>query len=234
MISLIKAEWFRIKHSGNQLILLILVCLAALIITFVTGVIVDDVKSVLNFNMYGIFACCIMSSNILNSYYNNRTAFYEIMDGRRISEIIFSKVAVYQFIILISYIIPFAILSLLLFDSIGIVEVLMISLIFFRLIFIGICIDMIFKSMDGAAVVFVRILIELLLVTVLYKDNKDSSILSNICDWFSMKQCSDLYESLDVGLIFRIIASLIFEGAIFYILAYFSYKKKWTIDLKFK
>ncbi len=113
MTKLIKAEFYRVTHSGIFLKVFILVGLFPLALPFTAMADMEEVNLHSILLIYAQMGGIVMSelvgimlSAMISNMYQNRTYYYEIMDGANTHHIILSKLIVYNCISTAVLIIP--------------------------------------------------------------------------------------------------------------------------------
>lgn len=102
MNKLIKAEWYRLTHSGSYFKFLMFTCIASSLLNLLMEVellekpLFDNIVAM--GQIFSMFMPMLIGTTIaaaLSNAFQNRTTFYEVMDGSSISAIIGSKLVVY-------------------------------------------------------------------------------------------------------------------------------------------
>lgn len=247
MIRLIKAEWYRIVHTG-VLKYLILVCFLFPIMVMMTDL--NWYKMTLSENM-ALFAqnaiimmplfLGIAISIPIGQCYQNKMAYYEIMDGRKTHEIILSKVILYNAI----FVIGITIICGVYFGALGIINGVgdlsniplrftLIEIIVIHICTVSVLICMLVKHIVGFVVTVLRFMfLDTFIITLMMPIDSDSvSSLEAInsqssIDWFVSGQMTKILSAdIDSRLILIIFTTLVLEIAFWYILTHISYKRK--------
>lgn len=230
MSDLIKAEIYRIMHSSG--FYLIGLCLMGIITSFLNCSSEITRQSVITAAPMGMVFAQMALAVIIGGHYKNRTAYYEIMNGVSSSKRILSRICVYIPLMTALYFVP---IGVILMACDGGAELgkflLMFLLIFLRLIIFTICICIIFKTVEGAILPYVRFIIESLILMLLTNEELGLSFdkIFSIMDWFPSFQCNSLSGNIDNTLMMKITVGLIAECAVMYALAYISNRQKWLI-----
>ena len=168
----------------------------------------------------------------VGKHYQNRTAFYEIMDGVSAHRIILSRICVYTPLMLCFYFIPVSVI-LIVFDVIGdpFRFLSMLLIIFLRLLIFTVCVCLSFKTGEGAIFPYVRFMVEMMPMMLIAEEEISISNdkLFSVLNWLPVFQCSSLGGEIDSTLIIKIIVGFAVEAAVMYALAYSSHRKKWLI-----
>ncbi len=113
MSKLIKAEFYRITHSGTFFPLLLITGALPIVLAFLSTTNMEEVNFFTSLSVYSQGASYTVSalisvvmSAMISNMYHNRTYYYEIMNGERIYKIIFSKLTVYNGLSVVIVIIP--------------------------------------------------------------------------------------------------------------------------------
>lgn len=247
MTRLIKAEWYRLIHTGIFKYY-ILLCFIFPITTMMTDL--NWYKMTLSENMMlftqntnmilPMFLSMAISISI-GLAYQNKTIYYEVMDGKKTHKIILSKIILYTTIFVVgvsfTYAIYFGVTGIK--NGIGEFSDIPLRLILTEIIIIRICavtvlISMLVKHPVGLAAAILRFMfLDNLLFIIVMGSNLDStSELSVInsksgLDWIVSGQLTRIFSAnIDSKLILAIFATLVFEIAFWYILTHISYKRK--------
>ncbi len=241
MAKLIKAEWYRLRHSGNWLVYIIIMA----VFSFSTVFLMDPKihTRTLDMALYTFSESLTMSLTYIATVviaalamiFNNRTGYYEVMDGNRISSIILSKVVVHGVLITALITIPAAVLFTYIGCANGVgdlpdapVRLVLLFVIFLHVILSSILSTLTIKSLISAAIPYVRYMtfeyLGLTMLTLIYPEN---TLIAEISEWFPMMQCIYVsYNELDTGFIVKVVASFVIETILMYIAAHVAYKKK--------
>lgn len=241
MAKLIKAEWYRLRHSGNWLVYIIIMAVFSFAMVFLID---PNIHTRTLDNAMGCYAEAFTMSltyiatvviAALAMIFHNRTGYYEVMDGNRISSIILSKVVVHGVLITALIVVPIGVLFTYIGCANGIgdmpdvpVRLVLLFVIFLHVMLSSILFTLTIKSLISAAIPYVRYMIfeylGLTMLTLIYPDN---TLIAEISEWFPMMQCMYVsYADIDTGLIVKVIASFVIETILMYIAAHVAYKKK--------
>ncbi len=247
MSKLIKAEWYRFTHSGIMFKVLVFLSFFSLLMHYVSDPKFMEHTLCENMISYtsviGLVLCMFLGTVIaatLGILYNNRTGFYEVMDGNSPSEIILSKLIVYVSSSVVAIFVPMGIISAVVYIKNGVGEGLNLpiyySMIFIKvlhIVSIAVFASLIFKSLLGAAFPYVRFLIlEMMGFEMLIMALPHNETIRNIAHCFPAYQINYSLNLLtgDCGdLVLKFILSFVIEFSVLYILTHISFKKKWFI-----
>lgn len=247
MSKLIKAEWYRFTHSGIMFKVLVFLSFFSLLMHYVSDPKFMERTLCANMITYtsvlGVTLCMFLGTVIaatLGVFYNNRTGFYEIMDGSSPSEIILSKLIVYVPSSVVAIFVPMGILSAVVYIKNGAGEGLNLPIYYsmvlvkvVHIISIVVFATLIFKSLLGAAIPYIRFLIfEVMGFEMLIMALPHNETIRNIAHCFPAYQISYSLNNLsgDCGeLVLKFIISFVVEIPLLYIITYVGYKKKWFI-----
>lgn len=235
MTNLIKAESYRIRHSNKLSLLLILLCCALGVFLSFSSSFFDINRISLSQDVsLGLFIAVAGTIAPIGLHFDNRTAYYEIMDGKSPHAIILSRFVIYIPIATVFFFAPICII-LMIFDG-GTESVKLLLLLFvilLRLLVFAICCCLILKSTGGMMLMLPRVMLETIpmMLSNGMQSNEaiDPSKFNSLLNWLPTFQCYSLGGNIDSWLIAQIIIGFIVEAAIMYTLAYISYRKKWSI-----
>ena len=232
MTNLIKAEFYRIKHSSHFLTCIIGLCIFGAIASFMNDPLDINRQNFVASAPMGMVVSLMAAGIVIGRHYQNRTAYYEIMDGASAHRIILSRICVYTPLMLGFYFIPVSV-TLMFFDGgSGIVRFLsMLLIIFLRLLIFTVCVCLIFKTGEGAILPYVRFMIEMIpMMTIAGEEvNMSYDKLFSVLNWLPIVQCYSLSGEIDNTLIIKIIVGFAVEVLVMYVLAYMSHRRKWLI-----
>ena len=238
MTNLIKAEFYRIRHSSHLLLLIIGACISGVFISFLNETTIVTRQTLATIAPVGMIISLMTIGVCIGKHYHNRTAFYEIMDGTSAHSIILSRICVYMPLIVGFYFIPVSVF-LMYFDFSGesVKFLLMLLIILLRLLVFTICICLTFKTADGAVLPFIRFIIEFFAINLFGNGDWDVAYNSDafsVLDWMPICQCCLLGTEINnIILIIKIIIGCVVECAVMYALAYTSHRRKWLIKTTF-
>ena len=239
MAKLIKAEWYRLRHSGIFVFLLFALSFLMVIFPVVNGSeyftesIAYNIPEFIGISQTAVpmFIGTIISA-ALGMIFSNRTGYYEVMDGNKTSHIILRKVAVYSITSLAAYCIPAGIY----FAYTGIANgtggyknlpmfALLFVIIFLHIITSSVLVVLITKSLAGAVFPYARFFI----IEMMFFEVTGATIkgIDKAAVWFPTQQLTFLKrESYDSDFIIKVFLSFLIEFIILYLFAYITYKKK--------
>ena len=242
MNNLMKAEWYRLRHSGNLLLILIFVGICAVLMQFVgdSGIQVTAEIYYLRASM-GMAVAVGSVTAIVAATFNNRLANYEIMKGTPPMIMILSKILISLLIVTVLYFIPSFVL-LLIYDSekLTLTMILLTFLCVFKLTLVSTAICFIFKDAVGVILFFLAFVFQstplVLLQNVIgidvvpltpYLTNTQLIIIGD-----QVFESDDLAMPLDKSyFVLKMIASFIVVAAIMLAIAHRSLKNKWEIRM---
>lgn len=242
MNRLMKAEWYRIRHSNNIVKWLLFISgvlavmpLADLRLKTSSDYMVQITKGT---DIFISFFLIVFSSVILGLLYLNKTGLYEVMAGNNINHIILSKLAVdatfISLVVSLSYSVLYILMGLI--KGWGNMDMTAIRFVLFFLILYhisscGILIMMSFRQMAGAVVAFLKLqLLDtgiMLWVEVIFKNKISNSLYEKLMNWFITNQITNVINGrITVYFVSEIILSLVVEFVFWYAIAYYGMKKK--------
>lgn len=237
MSNLIKAELYRLRHSNRLLFSLIGLCIMGILTSFLNDFLdINRQSFAAGGAPMGIVFSLMGIGVAIGIHYQNRTAFYEIMDGVSAHKTILSRMCVYTPIMICAYFIPVSAVLMIKDGGSGIaLFLLMLLIIFLRLTIFTICGCLIFKSGEGGILPFARFILEMLPTMLMSQEELDisSEKVMSALNWFPIFQVYSLAGEIDGTLIMKIIAGFVAEAAVMYALAYTSHRKKWLIKFLF-
>lgn len=242
MTKLIKAEFYRVTHSGIFLKIFILVGLFPLVLPFTATADMEEINLHSILLIYAQMGGLVMSelvgimlSAMISNMYQNRTYYYEIMDGANTHHIILSKLIVYNCIstavLIIPAIITFAIAGKC--YPIGDLKQLWLTVILGSVIILNftcltIFISMLIRHSLGGPILVYTIGMLPTFVYMLFSELSDkykwvTDILSYIPQTQIMEFVKPEYET---DFIVKVIGGFVVIFITLYALTYVSYKKK--------
>ena len=111
MNNLMKAEWFRLRHTGNTLLLLVFLCISSVFSQFAgdEGIQINTAVFFAHSSI-GITMAVIVVTGIVAGTFNNKLVNYEIMKGTPPMQTILSKTLMSLLLITTTYYLPTVIL----------------------------------------------------------------------------------------------------------------------------
>ncbi|MDE6421282.1 MAG: hypothetical protein K2K87_12275, partial [Lachnospiraceae bacterium] len=178
----------------------------------------------------------LFSALIVAGAYENKTAYYEVMAGNKIYQIVFSKVFVDAVLVSVSVFLSLGIYWAVIGVCNGIGEIDRLPLRFFLLflVFLHVCTAGILivtstRQIFGAVLVYLRFAGAETLVMLFLEESLPESILVKIADWFTLLKLTKIlnfqYEITD-HLVFAVIAGMLIEGAVWFGISYIGMKKQ--------
>ena len=245
MLNLIRAEFYRLRHSGlYALLIVVLTAGCTVILPFATK---DYSKASLDAVLFTssqavlavtILISCTMVGVYIGTSYNNRMALYDVMTGYSPVKVILSKFCSVGLIATLSAFIPMSgfFLYSYLKNGAGVtknvpVMFVLLLVIFMHAVFSTILYAMLFKNLVfGSLISYIRFgILDMLPILILQQEMPDSkfvqegygSILSVTEQGFGLINRCDSSK-----FIIMTVASMLIECTIVFILVYFSYKRK--------
>lgn len=244
MNRLMRAEWYRVRHSSNLIKWLFALCMicVALPVLGDIGVLQRNLSENLMaaqiaLTMFVVGFLLIFSAVIVGISYMNKTAYYEVMAGNKIYQIVFSKVFVDAVLVSVSVFLFLGVYWAVIGICNGIGEIkrlplrlCLLFLVFFHVCTIGILILTSVRQMIGAVLVYFRFVVaEMFVIFQVLEDVIPEQILEKVMDWFTMIKLNKLlsfeYEITN-HLIFTVIAGILIESAFWFGITYMGMKKK--------
>lgn len=233
MSNLIKAEFYRIKHSSHLLLLTIGVCIFGAFMSFFNETTIVTRQTLSTIAPMGMILSLMSAAMSIGKHYHNRTAYYEIMDGTSAHSIILSRICVYMPLIVVFYFVPVSIFLMYFDFSCESIKILiMLLIILLRLLVFTVCLCLTFKTADGAILPYIRFIAEFFAINLFADGDWGVAYNSNafsVLDWLPICQCCLLGAEINNILIIKIIVGCVVECAVIYVLAYTSHQKKWLI-----
>ena len=238
MNRLMKAEWYRIRHSSNLFMWMIFICIVVAIIPMVSDIEFYEKSLSENFKLYSgggyIFIPLfigVMISISIGINYNNKTAYYEIMHGHKISDIILSKVIVNSGVMTIGIIITcsiyFSVIYIL--NGNGEYDNIILRLSLFILIIIHVCVvsgllAMCIRNTFSAILIVLRFCV---LEAIFMAGISQSTSIDKMINFFISGQFQKILNGeITTILIIGTIMSIFIESMILYFISYYAMKKR--------
>lgn len=242
MIKQIKAEWFRMRTSGyNFYYLGVLLIFMSLYLISDSGENLNQplVVSLQTFSRQGVAVMLLMSIMVIvlfGNKYQNRTYYYEIMNGTCTHKIIISKIVTYIFYVLLMFVVPNVIMCTIIGIMNGTGEcgnfvpmVVIFCIITVRFVTEAVLATMIVRRMLPACIIMFLVSLIGIAVPLIAGEWLEASndVLSKLLDCSVhvqiLKLCQPEYS---VSFIITVIVSFLMETAVLYGLAWGSYKRK--------
>ena len=243
MSNLMKAEWFRVRHSGNTLTMGITICFIIVLMQFVGDAGLSITAEMLfTHSSIGVVSSVLMITTMITGTFNNLVANYEVMKGTPPMLTILSKTFMAFLMVTAFYYIP-SIILIMIFDSgkLTIPMILLFLVCIAKVVVMAVSICIIFKDAAGSVLFMFLFMFQtaplLLLQNLLDKD------MSSAAAWFTTTQMSIIGSQtiynfdilalpLDSSHIeLKVILSFILLTAVMFLLANKSLKEKWEIRL---
>lgn len=248
MCKLMRAEWYRFRHSAGFFKIFLAFCLmiffvATLNVDWDKSTMADTVPTLLALteNVMAMFIGTIICAAI-SSMFSNRTAYYEVMDGNSTTSIILSKVLVYTGSVVVFFLLPNIILLAVVGIKNGTGGVYNYPLIFLmylitivHIISTEVMHVYIFKNMFAAVFPYLRfVCFEVVGSTAIPMAAKslfglsDSTIekMNEVFSWLPCNQLIAIGDGNDSNLLIKIIIGFVVEFALVFAIAYKSMKRK--------
>lgn len=239
----IKAEWYRMIHSGHFFGFFLFISVLITGIPFIVNP--DFAKQDLleNLSAYGEIlpmvigaVVCTFLAVLLSMRFNNRTAYYEIMDGARPASIIWSKLLVYCPLALALTAMQFGIFMLVIGLSNGVgtmknpaLFALLFLIVILHLFSVTVLMSLLAQHSIGSALPYARFLMleELGALILLDSNPEKTDSISKLLNWLPMLQLQELVQPSYSNLfVVQVIVSFAVEFAVLYGITYMVYKKK--------
>lgn len=246
MNRLIKAEWYRVRHSSKLMRWLLFVCMWGLVFPLMEDF--EVYKYNLTEHLFisqgtaGVFLMCFLatfSTVLVGMSYMNKTAYYEVMAGNKISKILLSKVVVNASLVTVVQSLFFGVCWALIAINNGKGQITQLPLrlfLFVIMIFhaciVGVLIATSIRSIAASVLTYLRFAafeMIILMVIRIFQDSIPVKTAEKIVDWFSMMKITKIlsYEyEITNHLIFTVIAGMLLEAAVWYVISYVGMKKK--------
>lgn len=242
MRNMIKAEWYRIVHSGIlKWILFALVMSPTLYILSDMTFYKQNVSEIMILSSTVVsmmlpLVICAPISFAIGSLYKNRTFYYEIMNGYSTRKILLSKVILYVSIMFIGILV----LNILFFGIMGAingvgdiidyipVRFLLLSVIVLHIIIESVLLSTLAKKSSAVTIVILRFMIfDNIIQIVLLLISRGSDEFKSVASWFVLTQINLVLVGAEINteLVLGIVLSFIIECVLWYICSYNFYKK---------
>lgn len=246
MNRLMKAEWFRVRHSSGFMKWLFAACVVCTVfpplinLEICKGTLAENLKAsqlMISIFMPGLLAG--FSAVIVGIGYRNKTAYYEVMAGNKIFQIIFSKVFVDAVLVSGSVLAVMGLYWIIIGCCNGIGQIgqlplrlLLLFVVFFSVCANGILILTSFRRLIGAAAAYVWFtFVEVFFLFFIQslEGRFSEAVMVRIGEWFTMIKLAKIisFEYEITGhLIFTVIAGMLIEGGVWYAISYRGMKKR--------
>lgn len=246
MNRLMRAEWYRVRHSSKFMKWLAAVCAICVALPMLVDVTVLGKNLTENLNAaqltMSVFIPSLLSvfaAAIVGIGYNNKTAYYEVMAGNKIYQILLSKVFVDAALIGVSVFASMGIYWIIIGYRNGIGQIGQLPLRFFLLFFIffhictsGILILTSCRQIMGVVLVYLRFAVVetiVMFVVQLFEGKIPETVMAKIADWFTILKLTKLL-SVEYGvtghLIFTVIAGMLIESGVWFAVSYAGMQKR--------
>ncbi|MDE6251765.1 MAG: hypothetical protein K2M78_03890 [Lachnospiraceae bacterium] len=245
MNRLIKAEWYRIRHSAGLITWIIVICIILFIMPAMTDIhfyektvsqnliILSDVTTT-----FGMIFTVVLISICIGISYQNKIAYYEVMHGHDICDILFSKLIVYVSMMMAGVVVPYGIFLMVIAwkNGMGELDKIPLRIILFLIIYMHVCVTAVLlttslRHIAAAGVVFLRFELEglsALIPVIISEFTEIESITANrILEWFVTSQYAKILGGkIDNHIIVSVIFSFLLEFVLWFALSYIGMKKK--------
>lgn len=246
MNRLMKAEWYRVRHSSRLIKWLVAACVFAAVLPLLVDYEVlgkNLAENLIAEQEMTTFLPCLLSvfaATVVGIAYRNKTAYYEVMAGNKIYQIVFSKIFVDATLIAVSVFVSMGIYWIIIGCCNGTggisqlpLRFLLLFVLFFHFCICGILMMTTFRQMAGIALVYLRFAVVgtfiALLVNMLLEGQLPEKIMARLADWFIIVKLCKIFRSeyeITGHLIFTVIAGMLIESGIWYAISYAGMKKK--------
>ncbi|MDO4317552.1 MAG: hypothetical protein Q4C48_05005 [Lachnospiraceae bacterium] len=239
----IKAEWYRLVHSGHYFGFFLFVSILIAGIPFLINPDYSRQNLLENLAAYGELlpmligaVTCTFLAVLLCSRFGSRTAYYEIMDGARPAKIIWSKLLVYCPLALGLTLMQFGIFLL----GIGLKNgggemkspalfALLFLIVLLHLFSVTVMMSLLVQHPIGAAFPYARFMLleELAALILLELNPEKAESFSKLLNWLPMFQLANLVQaSYSTLFVVQVIAGFAVEFAVLYAITFAVYKKR--------
>ena len=246
MNRLMKAEWYKVTRSSGLMRWLLFICVIDVTFPFLMNWEIYKMDLTRNLwadqeymMMFVPVFLSVFSATVVGISYMNKTAYYEVMAGTKISHILLSKVMVNATLITVAVSAFLGIYWTIIGVCNGKGEIKQLSirfvllfLLFYHICATGILIVTSVRQIMGAALAFIRFaVVEMVILVILqiFGDSFSTETVEKIVDWFTMMKFTKIlsyeYEITD-HLIFAVIAGMLLEAGIWYMISYMGMRKR--------
>lgn len=249
MNRLMKAEWYRVRHSSGLMKWVIIVCLFSMAFVMLTTsdlTTSDAGKHSLAEILYVsgesyffiMYFLAVISAVIVGTAYTNKTAYYEVMAGNKISGILLSKVLVDAVFVAVASSLFLDLYWLVIGMHNGIGEItqlplrfVLLAVVFFHVCSTGVLIATTIQHNTGAVLSFLRFSAFDMLVPFCIEllGNFSEEAGTRMADWFVMLELSKLLNCeirVTNHLIVATVLGMLIEAGLWYSISYVRMKKK--------
>ena len=246
MNRLVKAEWYRIRHSSGLIKWITFICIILFIMPAMTDIhfyekTVSQNLAILSgvTTMFGIIFTGVLISICIGMSYQNKIAYYEIMDGHNISDILFSKLTVYVSVMMAGVAVPYGIFLAVMAwkNGMGELDKIPLRIMLLLIIYIHVCVTAVLittslRHITAVIMVFLRFeLLEGIIVMIqdiISEFTEMKSITADrVSEWFVTSQYAKILGGkIDNHIIASVIFSFLLEFVLWFALSYIGMKKK--------
>lgn len=243
MNRLMRAEWYRVRHSSGFIKWLILFCVFCTLFPILAdfevckGTVTDNLLA-MEEGGFPLMFLMTFSAIVVGIAYMNKTAYYEVMAGNRIYQIVFSKVLVDAALITVAVFGFLGIYWTIIGVCNGIGEItqlplrmMLLFIVFFHASSCGILMMTSFRQLIGAVLVFMRVECSALILLIVQElsQNLPEHAVVKLADWFTMVKTAKLLNygcEVTNHLIVTVIIGMIIESAVWFAISYIGMKKR--------
>ncbi|MCM1180758.1 MAG: hypothetical protein NC347_10910 [Clostridium sp.] len=246
MNRLLKAEWYRVRHSSGLMKWLAIICLIGMGLPLMgdfefyqqdlTEYLYSSADSITMFLPFFLGTFCAVSMGIA---YMNKTAYYEVMAGNKISEILLSKAIVDALFAAAAQFLFFGVCWIIvgINHGKGAIKQLPIRMFLFLVILIHICLAGVLiatavRHIAAAVLAYLRFAVfdfAFLFIVQIFEDFIPAAAVPKIVDWFAVMQLSKVLNhewEITGHLVLAVIMSMLLEAGIWYVISYVGMRKK--------
>lgn len=243
MNRLVRAEWYRFLHAGHFVEWLIIVC--AVIISLMWAVEPD----ILSLNIEQMLPACVEGSMSIQLFvpvlvavivgfgYMRKTAYYEVMAGNKISQIILSKVVVDAIVVAVCAFAAFCVIPTMAYIRNGLGDVNHVGerVALFFVILLHICIAgalmaTALRHIIASVAIYLRFAaLEgiLSMILLLIASEETPKWLEIVQEWLVVNQITQVFlGEVTARFTVAVLGSLLLEAAFLYVISYICMKKK--------
>ena len=245
MNRLTKAELYRFLHSGSSFRILLMCCVALFFMPMIEDMdfwsknLTDNLGNLaIGFMMFTMFVPLLVTIVVANNY-TKKTAYYEVMAGNRIWNIIGSKLAIEGVFVGAIVFVALTGIGVVVAVKNGLggmeqfgIRILLLFIICLHVTFISVLIGMAVKNIAGAMVSYLRfsiveLMIELLLPLLEIKKVLSAESCVTVKKAFLMNQISVVFmPEITKDLVYWIVGCFVVEVVFWVLIVYYTMKKR--------
>lgn len=246
MNRLMRAEWYRVRHSSKLIKWLAVLCIICVALPLLADIevlqrnLADNLMAAqTSVTIFMAAFLSIFSAVIVGIAYMNKTAYYEVMAGNKIYQIVFSKVLVDAVLVNGAVFLSLSVYWIMIGVHNGIGEIDRLPLRFFLLFLVlfhvctgGILIVTAVRQILGAVLVYLRFAVAetlLLFVVQMFEERIPEQMTAKIAEWFTVIKLTKIlsFEYEITGhLVFTVFAGFLIESAVWFGISYIGMKKQ--------